>query len=465
MRNFLFASVAFSVLISGQVFAQNEKPGGPKEVEKLLDLESERSMDLKDILRESYQKNPSILAARASLKAVMKNKGIAQSGYLPKVDVNGSVTYSDQEVEGGGGTNQNFSNGGGTTTAKSAGVELDQPLFRGGTTFAELRRADELINAARADLRSVERQILFLTAQAYMDVLRDEALVKLNENNKKLVARQLKATRDRYDVGDLTRTDVSQSEFRLARADADLTTAKGNLRVSRARFEQLVGFQPEGLKLPKIDFDLPKDVELAAQIAEKNNPDVHGAMFTHNAALEQISSVRGELLPQISLRGDATKTFDPQPGFYDEAREQSIGVVASMPLYEGGAIRSRVKQAREIANQRLIEINEAERSAREESTAAFENLAAAVAEIQSREVQVESAEIAQNGVRQEAELGDRTILDALDADQEVLDAQTSFINAKRNEIVAQFALASALGLLNAENMPYLTPDTTGDKAP
>lgn len=422
------------------------------------------TMDLQTVLKIAYQQNPTIQAARANLKAVEENKGIAQAGLLPKLDANGSVIYTDTKQKRGVSGEIQFPSGG-KVTSKSASLALEQPLFRGGSTLAEIRRSNELINAAKAALLDVEGQILFQTAEAYMNVLREGVLVTLNEKNKTLLARQLKAVRDRFDVGDVTRTDVSQAEFRLARADANLTAARGNLRVSGAVFEQLVGFAPKDLSFPKFEMDLPQTLDEAIETAERNNPNVHGAMFEHNAAIDQIGAVRGELLPKVSLQAGLDRVYDPQPGFFDTSREKAIGVVASVPLYEGGAVRARLRQAKQIANQRRIEITESERGAHQLAVSAFENLAAAQAEITSREAQVEAAEIARTGVRQEAEFGDRTILDALDADQEVLDAQTSLINAQRNEVVARFALAAAIGVLNGVNMPFLDEAASGDKAP
>lgn len=414
----------------------------------VTDISSVPDVTLTDALRETYIQNPTLRAARAQVKTTFEQLPQALAFWQPMVNANAGVEYSSTGIDPGRGQDG---------VEKSVGVTLEQPLYRGGRTQAGTRAAQATIDAQLATLATIERGILFATAQTYMDLLRDQATVRVNEKNRDVIARQLRATQDRFRVGDLTRTDVSQSEFRLAQAEADVTTSIGTLRSTRALFEQLVGRQPGKLSLPRPVFKFPATIDDATSMAETYNPDVIVAMARHFAAKENIDQVYGELLPEVSLGAGVSAAYDPSSSILDERRSGSIGITASMPLYEGGAIRSRVREAKYTANELALRVIEARRAAREETVRAWESLNAARAELKSRGAQVRAAEVARSGVRQEADLGERTILDALDADLEVRDAQISLIVAKRNEVVAQFALASAMGLLVPGNVGIKDP--------
>jgi outer membrane protein len=252
--------------------------------------------------------------------------------------------------------------------------------------------------------------------------------------------------------GDVTSTDVAQAEFRLAQAEADLIAALGVFRIARASFEQVVGVIPDRLTLPEQKFSFPVTIDESVTMAETYNPDVIAAEARHFAAKNNIDVEAGALLPEINLNAGLSMNRDGIGGINDRSDGGQVGVRASVPLYEGGAIRSRVREAKYTANELYMRTLEAKRAAREETVRAFENLNTARAELISRVAQVRAAEVARNGVRQEVDLGQRTILDALDAELEVRDAQIALIDAKRNEVVASFALASALGLLLPGNV-------------
>ncbi len=396
------------------------------------------TLSITDALHDAYLSNPTLRAARAEVKAAFEKKPQAAAYWQPDVSAAVDVTYKGIKTDPG------ESEG---ALEKSASVALVQPLYRGGRTLAGVRGANAEVDAQLAILASTERLILFRTAQAYMDVLSAQANVGVNERNRDVIARQLRAAQDRFRLGDITRTDVSQSEFRLAQAEADLTTANGNLRAARAVFEQLVGRLPERLVLPRSTFQFPAQVDEAVKMAETQNSDVLMAEALRVAAEQNVKVALGALLPEIALKAGGSLTRDPVGLGYDDARAGQVGVSLSVPLYQGGALKSTVRQAKYTANQKFMNVLEARRAAREDAVRAWEGLAAARAEMTSREAQVRAAEVAQAGVHEEADVGERTILDALDADQAVRDAQIALINAKRNEIVAEYALASAIGLL------------------
>ncbi len=396
------------------------------------------------VLREAYLFNPDLRATRAATKAVFEQLPQATAYFQPRVNATGDITYSstdtDTSIESSG-------------TEKTAGVDLTQSLWRGGRTMAQIRGADARIDAQLAQLADTERTVLFNAAQAYMDVLKAGATVRVNEKNRDVIARQLQATKDRFRVGDVTRTDVAQSEFRLAQAEADLTSATGAFRSARAVFEQVVGVPaPDHLDTPQSLFSLPATQDEAITASEMYHPDVIAAKARERAAKSDIDVEAGALLPDVSLNAGVSATRGAISSLYDESETGRVGVSLSMPLYEGGAIRSRVRAAKYTANELYLKILSARRAAREETVRAWENLVSARAEYVSRQAQVRAATIARDGVRQEAELGQRTILDSLDADLELRDAEIAEITADRNRVVAEFALASAIGQLVPGNV-------------
>lgn len=399
---------------------------------------------LLDALRTAYINNPTLRAARAEYRASAESLPIAQSGWMPNANANGTVTTAD--IDPG-------SMGDGTTST-TLGATLTQPLYRGGRTVSGIDSAENRIKAQAAILDATEQQLLLSVATNYMNVVRDRALVDLSENNISVVNRQLDASRNRFEVGDVTRTDVAQSEARLARAQASRTTASGNLKSSLAAYERLVGVPAQNLVQTKMNFAFPPTLDEAMALADKNNPVITATHFLHASAEKDIGVIFGELLPELGLSANIEKDWDPQPGRLPDTTTKSLSLVATVPLYEGGYTRARVRQAKYTANQRYIEIMEAQRETRENVISTWENWKTAQAEIASRQAQVEASRVAQEGVRQEAELGTRTILDALDADQEYLDAQVALVSAQRDEVVASFALARALGMLTPATLGF-----------
>ncbi|HRC27243.1 MAG TPA: TolC family protein, partial [Alphaproteobacteria bacterium] len=270
------------------------------------------------------------------------------------------------------------------------------------------------------------------------------ALVDLSQKNQEVIARQLKATKARFDVGDVTRTDMAQAQARLAQAQAGLVAARGALRASRATFLQITGQTPESIKKPDVALDLPESLDAAQAMAETASPAIQAARYDYRASDDDKDAVRGELLPQVAAFGSVTRAWEALEG---DGTASAVGVRASMPLYEGGAVRARLRAAGHTADRRNMDLVAVRRLAQEEILTAWENLQTARAEIAARRAQVEASTLAREGVHQEADVGARTVLDALDADQEALDAQVALVVAERDEIVAQFALAAALGLL------------------
>lgn len=401
------------------------------------------SISFDQSLIAAYQYNPTLTAARAELRSVDERYAQAKSGYRPRL--NGIADYTSSNDRG-----DVFDT---HSDSKTLALEVQQPLYRGGSTDANVKSSHSQIQAQRAILHAVEQDVLLDAVTVYMDVVRDAELLKLNTNNESVLGAQLDAARKRFELGDITKTDVSQSEARLANATAGRVTAAGNLRASKARFERVVGIVPDGvLGRPVYTLNMPASVEDALAIAENKNPDLHAVRFSTKAAKFATRSVTGELLPQVDLTGSIGRTYDPALRVDDEIDSTTVGVRATMPFYTGGAVDSRARQARQIESQRRMELHRAERAVRQGVIDAWTALTAADAEMVARKSQIEAAKLALDGVRIETDYGSRTTLDLLDAEQEYLDAQTGYVTAERNKIVALYRVMAAIGELTAADL-------------
>jgi TolC family type I secretion outer membrane protein len=338
-----------------------------------------------------------------------------------------------------------------TTNPLEAALNAEQPLYRGGRTVAGVARAESEVDAQRAVLRSVEQGVLLGAVTAYMDVWRDQAVLRLTVNNEQVLARQLEATQDRFEVGELTRTDVAQSEARLARATAQRIAAEGGLTASRAVFQEVVGFLPGTLDAPPALEGLPASEQEVVGAARDDNPAVLSARFAEQAARHQIDVSRGQLLPEAFLTGEARHS--EEVGSKDGETDLARGLVeVTVPLYQRGLVSSQVRESKQFAIQRSREIEESSRFAERVAIESWEDLETAQARSVSFQSEVRSSEIALEGVRQENAVGARTILDVLDAEQELLDAQVNLTRARRDEIVASYQVLSAMGRLTARNL-------------
>lgn len=399
---------------------------------------------------KAYLSNPTLAAERARLRSVDEGVPEALSNWRPTVTVNGQlgVTYTDQEGQ--------FNNGSDTNVPKSLTAQVTQPLYRGGRTVADTKRAVAEMLSARAALVNVEQQVMLAVGTSYMEVLRDQAVVELTENNLIVLERQLQATRDRFSVGEVTRTDVAQAEARLARAASDLETAKGDLEISRAAYARQVGEQPVGLEAPEGVPGAPESLDRAVEIAAEYNPVVVQAVRNHEAATHVVRLIKGELYPSVALNGQLQQAFDPNENT-DEIMQAQATIDVTAPLYQSGSVYARIRGAKQSQSQALQEIEEARRQAVEAASAAWEQVVANRATIVSLEAEIRANEIALEGVQQEALVGTRTVLDILDAEQELLDSRVNLVRARRDEFVAVFDLIASVGGLTADRLGLDTP--------
>ncbi len=404
---------------------------------------SAESQELVEALAITHDTNPTLIAQRESLRGTNEQVSQALSGYRPTVEASGDfgVEYTDTDFSNAGSDSD-------TITPSSIGIAVSQPVYRGGRTVASVRSAEFAVQAARATYISIEQQVLLDAIIAYMDVVRELAVLELSINNEQVLRRQLQATRDRFQVGEVTRTDVSQAESRLARATADRIAADGDLENSRATYARVIGRPAGSVTAPPPVVGLPASLEETIAQAEGNNPALITANFNERSADANVDVVFGELLPEVSIVGAARSNFEPS-SVVDQSDSASLTAQVTVPLYQAGAVSSRVREARYSANQSRIEVEETRRDIEENAIQAWRTLETSRASIISFISQVEAARIALEGTEQEALVGSRTVLDVLDAEQELLDARVSLVRAQRDEVVASYALLAVTGQLTA----------------
>ncbi|MCC7426589.1 MAG: TolC family outer membrane protein [Alphaproteobacteria bacterium] len=408
---------------------------------------SGQAQTLESAMSAAYNNNPALLAARARLRAIDERVPQALAGWRPTVTVTGQLGWGDGTQR----TTRSSATLDTDRSPRSANVTITQPLYRGGRTEAATRRAENQVLAERGRLLATEQQVLLDTVTAYSNVVRDQAVVQLTTNNVQVLTRQLQATQDRFRVGELKRSDVAQAESRLARASAERTRAEGDLQTSRANFMRVVGEMPGRLRATRPYRASVGSARDASRIASERNPTVLAARFEELAARDNIDAVFGELLPTLAIQAQAFRNYDAQlRGGLTEGGQAVLQL--TVPLYQGGAEHARVREARQLASQQRQQVDDTRRQAMEASQRAWEQLVSTRATVASIQAQIRAAEIALEGVRSEAQVGERAILDVLNAEQEVLDARVSLVRAQRDEIVASYTLAQALGQLTATEL-------------
>lgn len=400
---------------------------------------------LEEALSAAYLNNPTLRAQRAAVRAVDESVPQALAGWRPTVTLsaNGGLANSTSEV-GNVSRDQDL-------TPRGYDLAVTQPLFRGFRTIAATDRAQNSVRAAQAGLTATEQDVLLAAATAYVDVIEAEAVVELTTNNVEVLERQLEATRDRFRVGEVTRTDVAQAEARVAGAVSDRISAESQLQATRATYERVVGAVPGTVEQPSELGNQPESLEQAVHLAITTAPGVVARQYTADAAVAGIDEVRGELLPTVNLRAAFGEDWERTQE--DASTEStSITVQATVPLYQAGAVYSRLREQKHRAGQNRIEVDEARFQAREAAVQAWENLAAARASIESLSAQVEAAQIALEGVQREAQVGARTVLDVLDQEQELLNARVSLVRSQRNSYVAGYQLLAAVGRMTVQGL-------------
>lgn len=403
---------------------------------------------LTDALAYAYYNNPQLLAQRALLRATDENVPQALANWRPTVTFTGqsgfarAVVSPSQQRSTVTGLNPN-----------SLNLHVVQNVYRGGRTVAQTRQAINTVEAQRAATLGVESTVFQAVVQGYLDTVRDQTLVQVDRNNEAVLRQQLAATQARFRVGEVTRTDVAQAESSLAQATATRIAAEGQLAVSRAEFTRAVGHPPGRLVFPRDVPALPATRRETLSLAAHANFNVISANFTELAARDNVAVVRGQLLPQIAIIGDLTRTSDAS-NLLKGVTETTGTITAqmTMPLYEGGAIYSQTRQAEQTVGQRLSQVDDARRAAVQAATDNWETLRSARASIASFQAAVRAAQIALQGVQQEALVGTATTLDVLVQNQQLFTVESQLVTAQHDAALAGFNLAAAIGRLIAPDL-------------
>jgi outer membrane protein len=403
---------------------------------------------LREAMIQAYNSNPTMLAARSRLRQIDENVPIAKAD--GRLGVSASGGYNEEVKR------SNVVSGPGKRTL-NAGVTADLPLYQGGAVRNAVRAARERVEGGRADLRGAEAQMFTDVVAAYMDVIRDQAIVDLNAKQVDVLNTNLQASKDRFEVGDLTRTDVAQSEARLSSARSQLEAAQAQLVASRETYLRVVGKNPENLEAPPQLPGFPETVDKAVEAALADNPNLLAIKKESDAARHDVGVARASRLPRLSAvaSGDYVDYLDSATGTYgprDHGTGATVGVQATLPLYQGGGPAARVRQAQARVSETLEQTIETERLVIAQARSAYASHAASEEVIRSSQTAVAANELALEGVRAENGVGTRDVLDVLNAEQELLNSRVELVSARRDAYVAGFALLATMGRAEAGDL-------------
>ena len=426
-----------------------------------------RAETLESALVQAYQNNPTLNSQRASVRATDEGVPQALAGYRPRITITATggeqslSTTSKATVSASNppGSAASYSTQSGYNAPYGAGATITQTIFNGFQTANKTRQAEAQVQAARATLRVTEQTVLLSAVTAYMNLLRDTAILDLQRRNVEVLQEQLRQVRDRFNVGEVTRTDVAQSESRLAAGRSQVLTAESNYKASGATYRQVIGSNP-GKLTPgtPVDRFSPHDLPRAVGFASATHPSVTTAQFNIDAAQLQVKVAEGALYPTMSVQGTVNKNYMGVGNLNTiESYNASVFGTLSVPLYQGGAEYSAIRQAKETLGQKRLDFDASRDQVRQTVVQSWGQLDAAKANIDATTAQVQAAEIALNGVREEARVGQRTTLDVLNAQQELVNARVALVTAQRDRVVASYTLLSAVGRLAPEVLGLHVP--------
>ena len=393
------------------------------------------SASLNDVLSYTYENSSTINAERAGLKATDENVAKAKAGYRPSIIGEGSLgrSYIKNEYDASSSATMQEK----YQDPTSLSVSFIQPIFSGLSTVNAVKSAKEQVKSAREGLVNTEQVVLLDAVSVYMDVLRDRAVLQLQINNEKVLKEHLASYKKRFEAGELTRTDVAQSEARLAGATAARIAAEGNLKISNANVDA-----------EKIE--LPKALSEALNLAKENNPQIKAIDYAQKSAEKNVLAKKGVLSPVVDVRAGASKNKESNLTRRNDAWQVTANV--KVPLYQSGAEYADIRAARHTENQYRILTRKIRSDVEAQTIKAWENYTSTKAQIKSIKSQIKASKIALDGVIREAKVGSRTVLDVLDAEQEHLDNQVSLVKTHRDEVVAAYALLTALGKMNPSDL-------------
>ncbi|HEY0144988.1 MAG TPA: TolC family outer membrane protein [Methylovirgula sp.] len=419
---------------------------------------------MSDALARAYRTNPDLNQQRAGVRASDETVPQATAAYRPTVTATGQFGYSNLSAHepgtgvsslGGIGAGGAITSGSfkASTDTGNIGATMTETIFNGNRNYNGVRQAESNVLGARETLRNTEESVLQNGATAYMDVLRDTAILDLRKNNIIVLEEQLRQTRDRFNVGEVTRTDVAQAASSLASARSDYFTAQANLETSIANYHEVIGVDPNRLEPARsVEGLLPHTLDSAILVAMHEHPEVQAALHQVDAAELQVKIQEGALMPTVTLNGSVAQNYNDEgePGF--RLFNATVLGSVSVPIYTGGLVDAQVRQAKEQLSQAELQMDLQRTQVRASVVSNWGLLDTAKAVIISDDSAVKSAEIALEGVREEARVGQRTTLDVLNAQQTLLNARVSLVSAQRDRVVASYATLASVGELSSDQL-------------
>lgn len=400
-------------------------------------------------LTKAYQLNSTLNSSRAAVRVTDEGVPIAKSGFRPTIGANGSIDYTNTRNES-------------RLTTGSFGVQINQMLFDGFQTRNNVRAAEAQVRSSQETLRNDEQNTLFDAASAYMDVIRDRQIAVLTEQNLQFLTEQARAARSRFEVGEGTRTDVAQADASRLLAIAQLATARAQAQASEATYQQVIGDAPGKLQAGQpLSKMLPPSMDSAVALAGEQHPAIIATEHLVDAAAFTVKSNEGQLLPQVSASAGVQRSFTEFGGLpgvglgaQTDSRDTSatIGATLTIPIYTGGRVSAQVRQAKESLGQARIQVDVSRDQVRQAVVSAWTQYVASRENVSANREQVAAQQLALNGVIEERNVGQRTTLDVLDAQADVITAQINLVSSQRDVVVASYAIVSAMGALTAERL-------------
>jgi outer membrane protein len=416
------------------------------------------SANLEEVLAKAYTSNPDLLAQRQALMFADEEMPKALAGYLPTAN---TVFSFDKTRTTDGNTSGNFSRFRTDLNTQSTSVRASQNLFAGGQTYYSVKNAGERIEAARYNLEKTEQEFLFFAIDAYVEVIHAKKVLDLSENNEKVLKEQLVAVEERFEVGDATKTDVSQSEARFSNSTSARVIAEGDFIAATARFKRLYQMEiPEDLQMPANLPKIPDTLDAALTIANEKNYEVKIAEHSKNAAESDVKVQRSQILPRVDLTARSNDGESVSSAFISSSQTNVASLDVTVPLYAGSSAFSAVRQAKDRARQSKYSLDNTTLGVKNNVVDAWQGIITTDTNIQSTKKSLEASEIALNGVKEEQKEGTRTILDVLDAEQEKFQAEVSHARAIKDSVLAVYRLKATIGELTPQelNLPVAKYD-------
>jgi outer membrane protein len=421
------------------------------------------SATMEGALIQAYQNNPQLNAQRSATRSADENVPTALAGYRPRVAGTASLTeqYLDTLTKGATPAGlPTYTQTKGAIAVSTAGLTATQTLLNGFQTANRTRQAEGLVFASRETLRSTEQSVLLSAATAYMNLLQTAALLELQRSNVNVLEVTLRQTRDRFTAGEVTRTDVAQAESSLAAGRSQLSLAESNYVTAQAQYQQVIGVPAPTRQAPATPVDRLSPSTLVGAIARgrTEHPTITSAMYNVDAAVQQVKIAEGALAPTLSAVGSVQKSFgSTQALAVLESLSASVAAQLTVPIYQGGAEYSVIRQSKETLGQRRLDLDTARDQVQSTVTQSWGQLEAAKAQINATQAQVTAAEVALNGVREEARVGQRTTLDVLNAQQTLVNARSALVTAQRDRVVASYTVLAAVGSLSPQILGLSIP--------